>query len=207
MPQHDRSDHENAHSGRARAVFVIPSGSLEHSSAIGAAMRPLIVTITILGALFGCTDPSSKGTGATAGTAGMASGRADVGPTAGAGSQAGIGGSGGIGFAGGAGVSDQVAAGTGGVAGTTAGSAGTTAGSSGTAGGAGTAGDAGTAGAQDDAGITGGTGGASQDYEPCPAAGEACVILPFGDSAGRSISCGRSFHCPRYETSRTSSCS
>jgi lysophospholipase L1-like esterase len=108
------------------------------------------------------------GQGGTGGIAGVAGGQAGAGPVAGFGSsQAGTGGIGGMGFAGAAGASGQTAAGTGGVAGTAAGTAG--------------GGAAGAAGALADAGVADSSGGMG-DYEPCPPAGEACTILPLGDS-------------------------
>jgi len=95
----------------------------------------------------------------SAGLGGVTGEQAGTSPTAGFGSsQAGTAGSSGIGFAGSAGVNGQAAAGA--AAGTTAG----------------------FASAPEQDGGAGGAGGASGDYEPCPAIGEVCAILPLGDS-------------------------
>jgi len=55
-------------------------------------------------------------------------------------------------------------------------------GSSGRAGAGGSAGAGGTGGGSIDGGASSEAGGAVTDYDPCPAKGTACAIMPFGDS-------------------------
>ncbi len=125
-----------------------------------------------LGALFVAACGSDAGTGSSgAGGAGAVSGGAGAGGGSGAASAGATSAGAGAGAAGAAG----------GFAG--GGVGGASAGSGGASGGAGTAGVAGSGGLSGSAGAGGNAGsGGAAPYNPCPTNGDACKIMPLGDS-------------------------
>jgi len=140
---------------------------------------------TTQNAATGGTAPSSGGGGTTGGTK-ASTGGSNTGGTLTGGTTGGTP-TGGAPVATGGVPSTGGTATTGGVAGSasggSAGSGGKAAG--GTAGAGGSAGSAGAAGASAGAGGasgSGGSGGGSTGFDPCPAKGEPCKILPLGDS-------------------------
>jgi lysophospholipase L1-like esterase len=145
--------------------------------------------------------------GATAGSSGASGGRGGSGGSAGAGGRGGAGGSGGGG--GSAGTGGTAGGGGRGGAGGSGGAAGAVGGQDGgvdaTAGSGGRGGGGGTA--TSDGGVdrvdSGGDGTAA--FNPCPAAGTACIIMPLGDSItyGVGSSTSGSYRAPLFQTTIT----
>ena len=154
----------------------------------------LAVTAAALSSIAGCgesgaSSPADRG---EAGSSNARGGAASSGaPATGvAGSSSGAAGV--SGGAGGAGGVAQSGAGAGGSAGLSSAGGGNVSesgrgGSPGNAGSAGSPGSAGSSGGSSGSGTSGAAGSGETSYKPCPTSGEACKILPFGDSITEGV--------------------